>query len=123
VRPVSAAAKVREHVYKINLLSDAIKYLSSGSPRRAGARVRHSPSHHPSPSLRDFVFAGVSGVSFFFFSRAANTARLRLALARARSNFGMMHGRLSVECKLKTDIAQATKARGAQVTTRGGSAA
>ncbi|EZA53384.1 hypothetical protein X777_06465, partial [Ooceraea biroi] len=32
--PVSAFPKVREHVYNINLLSDAIKYLSTGSLKR-----------------------------------------------------------------------------------------
>jgi len=113
--PTSTYPKVRSHVYKINLLSDAIKYLSTGF-LKCGIMCAASSSFASSyfaVGSWDFVFTDVI-VSFFFIrnSRRYGTKWKVYGGSVVVCNFGMMHDRLLGECKLKTNIPQTTRYEG-----------
>ncbi|EGI57509.1 hypothetical protein G5I_14444 [Acromyrmex echinatior] len=92
--PMSTHPNVRPHVYKINLLSDAIKYLSTGFPKHGMVQRYRS-------------------IFFILNSRRYGTKWEDLLRGFVVvCNFGMMHDRLLGECKLKTNIPQTTRYEG-----------
>lgn len=74
--------KVRVHVYKINLLLDAIKYLSTGSPKRGVVqRVRHSLRRTLLLAVETLFLQALSSRSFLFGTRAGMAPSRRVCSA------------------------------------------
>jgi len=103
---------LQKYVYKINLLSDAIKYLSSDSPRHAGARVRHSPSRHPRPPFGT-LFLRALAASRFSFSAEQPIPRgfVSRPLRELRNDAWPAIGRMQIEnryCSSQSESARCT---------------
>lgn len=80
--PTSTHPKVRVHVYKINLLLDAIKYLSTGSPKRGVVqRVRHSLRRTLLLAVETLFLQALSSRSFLFGTRAGMAPSRRVCSA------------------------------------------
>lgn len=80
--PMSIHPKVRAHVYKINLLSDAIKYLSTSFPKRGVVqRVRHSPRRTSFLAVETLFLQALSSRSFLLGTRVGTAPSRRVCFA------------------------------------------